>query len=200
MAAQAMPVGRARPSASTGAWASWSHRSRPAKAWTSRTHCRADISLPLFLPSSCHVVVKPKSEHLSSIPHARIFAFTPPIYSTPPRLNSRHAKLQFWDLAIVVPLRFVVAYIVASLHHFAPRQFLYTVSLPWLPLHREHASRSICDASSPLMRPCHCGPPFTSPHARGHCKENGPLAHLLWILVFDDQHNQIGLSLLVSIL
>ena len=24
-------------------------------------------------------------------------------------------------------------------------------------------------------------------------KENGPLAHLLWILVFDDQHNQIGL-------
>ena len=22
------------------------------------------------------------------------------------------------------------------------------------------------------------------------CKENGPLAHLLWILVFDDQHNQ----------
>ena len=25
------------------------------------------------------------------------------------------------------------------------------------------------------------------------CKENGPLAHLLWILVFDDQHNQIGL-------
>ena len=26
-----------------------------------------------------------------------------------------------------------------------------------------------------------------------HCKENGPLAQLLWILVFDDQHNQIGL-------
>ena len=25
------------------------------------------------------------------------------------------------------------------------------------------------------------------------CKENGPLAHLLWILVFDDQHNQIVL-------
>ena len=25
------------------------------------------------------------------------------------------------------------------------------------------------------------------------CKENGPLAHLLWILVFDVQHNQIGL-------
>jgi len=25
------------------------------------------------------------------------------------------------------------------------------------------------------------------------CKENGPLTHLLWILVFDDQHNQIGL-------
>jgi hypothetical protein len=27
----------------------------------------------------------------------------------------------------------------------------------------------------------------------GICKENGPLAHLLWILVFDDQRNQIGL-------
>ena len=27
----------------------------------------------------------------------------------------------------------------------------------------------------------------------GDCKENGSLAHLLWILVFDDQHNQIGL-------
>ena len=25
------------------------------------------------------------------------------------------------------------------------------------------------------------------------CKENGPLAHLLWILVFDDQHNQFEL-------
>ena len=25
------------------------------------------------------------------------------------------------------------------------------------------------------------------------CKENGPLAYLLWILVFDNQHNQIGL-------
>ena len=24
-------------------------------------------------------------------------------------------------------------------------------------------------------------------------KENGPYAHLLWILVFDDQHNKIGL-------
>ena len=30
-------------------------------------------------------------------------------------------------------------------------------------------------------------------HAHLLCKENGPLAHLLWILVFDDQHNQIGL-------
>ena len=27
----------------------------------------------------------------------------------------------------------------------------------------------------------------------GACKENGPYAYLLWILVFDDQHNQIGL-------
>ena len=33
------------------------------------------------------------------------------------------------------------------------------------------------------------------------CKENGPLAHLLWILVFDNQHNQIGLmSLQVFVL
>ena len=31
------------------------------------------------------------------------------------------------------------------------------------------------------------------------CKENGPLAHLLWILVFDDQHNQIGLMNLQSV-
>ena len=29
--------------------------------------------------------------------------------------------------------------------------------------------------------------------AGGWCKENGPYAHLLWILVFDDQHNQIRL-------
>jgi len=28
---------------------------------------------------------------------------------------------------------------------------------------------------------------------KGMCKENGPLAHLLWILVFDGQHNQIEL-------
>ena len=35
----------------------------------------------------------------------------------------------------------------------------------------------------------------------GDFKENGPLAHLVWILVFDDQYNQIGLMcLLVSIL
>ena len=25
------------------------------------------------------------------------------------------------------------------------------------------------------------------------CKENGPLAHLVWILVFNDQHDQVGL-------
>ena len=25
------------------------------------------------------------------------------------------------------------------------------------------------------------------------CKENGPLPHLVWILVFDDQHDQVGL-------
>ena len=27
----------------------------------------------------------------------------------------------------------------------------------------------------------------------GMCKENGPLAHLVWILVFDDQHDQVKL-------
>jgi hypothetical protein len=25
------------------------------------------------------------------------------------------------------------------------------------------------------------------------CKENGPLAHLVWVLVFEDQPDQIGL-------
>ena len=30
----------------------------------------------------------------------------------------------------------------------------------------------------------------------GDCKENGPRPILLWILVFDDQHNQIGLTYL----
>ena len=33
-----------------------------------------------------------------------------------------------------------------------------------------------------------------------NCKENGPLAHLVWILVFDDQHNQIGLTYLLVII
>ena len=33
----------------------------------------------------------------------------------------------------------------------------------------------------------------------GPCKENGPLAHLLWILVFDDQNNQIGLMNFASV-
>ena len=37
-------------------------------------------------------------------------------------------------------------------------------------------------AAQRLRRALHC-----------RCKENGPLTHLLWILVFDDQHNQIGL-------
>jgi hypothetical protein len=32
----------------------------------------------------------------------------------------------------------------------------------------------------------------------GDCKENEPLVHLLWILVFDDQRNQIGLMSLAS--
>ena len=44
---------------------------------------------------------------------------------------------------------------------------------------------------------------YTVPPERseGDCKENGPLTQLLWILVFDDQHNQIGLMcLLVFIL
>ena len=35
----------------------------------------------------------------------------------------------------------------------------------------------------------------------GDCKENGPFANLVWILVFDDQHDQVGLmSLQVFIL
>ena len=33
---------------------------------------------------------------------------------------------------------------------------------------------------------------YDGPVADPMCKENGPLAHLLWILVFDDQDNQIG--------
>jgi hypothetical protein len=28
------------------------------------------------------------------------------------------------------------------------------------------------------------------------CKKNGPLAHLVWILVFDDQHDQVKLMYL----
>ena len=43
-------------------------------------------------------------------------------------------------------------------------------------------------------------PPFYRPRGcRGYrqekeeCKENAPLDNLLWILVFDDQHNKIGL-------
>ena len=32
--------------------------------------------------------------------------------------------------------------------------------------------------------------PTTNPNM---CKENGPLAHLVWTLVFDDQHDQLGL-------
>jgi hypothetical protein len=34
------------------------------------------------------------------------------------------------------------------------------------------------------------------PNNISHCEENGPLAHLLWILVFDDQQDQIGLTYL----
>ena len=37
------------------------------------------------------------------------------------------------------------------------------------------------------------GEAMTNLRSQTWCKENGPLAHLLWILVFDDQHNQIGL-------
>ena len=36
-------------------------------------------------------------------------------------------------------------------------------------------------------------PPSSSNVPQDGCKENRPLAHLLWILVFDDQHNQIRL-------
>jgi hypothetical protein len=35
--------------------------------------------------------------------------------------------------------------------------------------------------------------------ARMDCKENWPLAHLVWILVFDDQQDQVELKLFASI-
>jgi len=35
-----------------------------------------------------------------------------------------------------------------------------------------------------------------TPYDDSRCKENGPLAHLLWILMFDDQQDQIGLMCL----
>ena len=73
----------------------------------------------------------------------------------------------FGALPTTVPLRPVITRVVASLHHFTPSQFLCTTSLPWLPLHRAHASRSSSVASSPLTWPCLCGPPFTSQRARG---------------------------------
>jgi hypothetical protein len=31
----------------------------------------------------------------------------------------------------------------------------------------------------------------SSAFSRHCCKENGPLAHLVWILVFDDQHDHL---------
>ena len=43
---------------------------------------------------------------------------------------------------------------------------------------------------SPTMSTLHVS---SEPIFQPICKENGPLAHLLWILVFDVQHNQIGL-------
>ena len=133
----------------------------------SRALCRV-VSLYLcFPPSSSRVVVKPESEHLSSIPRACVSAFMPPLQPTLLHLDSRHAELQFWNVAAAVPLRPVAARVVASLHHFTPCQFLCTVSSPWLPLRRAHASRSSCATSSPMTRPCLCGPPFTSPCACG---------------------------------
>ena len=35
-----------------------------------------------------------------------------------------------------------------------------------------------------------------TPYDDSRCKENGPLTHLLWILMFDDQQDQIGLMCL----
>ena len=60
--------------------------------------------------------------------------------------------------------------------------------------------RHICDRTRPVagdrtlasVQSVHCRLNGRDDRTRP-CKENGPLAHLLWILVFDDQHNQIGL-------
>ena len=114
--------------------------------------------------------MKPESEHLSSIPHAHVSAFTPLLYLTPPCLDLCHAELQFWNLDAAVPLRLVAARVMASLHHLTPHQFLCTVSLSWLPLRRVHASCSFCAASSLLTRPCLSGPLFASPHAHGQAR------------------------------
>ena len=112
-------------------------------------------------------MVKPESEHLSSISRARVSAFMSPLQPTPPRLDSHHAELQFWSFA---RHRAVMA------HHrprrgqsppLHPRQFFCTTSSPWLPLRRAHDSHSSSAASSPLMRPCLRGLPFTSQRARG---------------------------------
>jgi len=62
-----------------------------------------------------------------------------------------------------VPLRLVAAHVVASLHHFTPRQFLCTISSPWLPLCRAHACHTSYGTSSPLTQPCLCSPSFTLP-------------------------------------
>ena len=99
------------------------------------------------------MLASPPSCPLSSRPHPTLTRVTP--------------SSNFGALPAAVPLRPVIARAMASLHHFIPRQFLYTTSEPWLPLHHAHASRSSSATFSPLTWPCLCGPPFTSQRARG---------------------------------
>ena len=107
-----------------------------------------------FPPPSSHVMTSQRvstshqflvlasltSRRLSSRPHPALTRVTP---------NSN-----FGALPTTVPLRPVITRVMASLHHFTPRQFLYTTSLPWLPLHRAHASGSATASLLPLMWPC----------------------------------------------
>ena len=52
----------------------------------------------------------------------------------------------------------------------------------------EHTT--LVHSPSVLQTEWHCD---LAEQSEGGCKENGPQAQLLWILVFDDQHNQVGL-------
>ena len=101
MVARATSVGRARPSASANVWASWSHRSRPTKAWMSRAHCRT-VSLFSSFPfvSLCRrrrlaPTSAPEIGHLYSIRLVRTSALTSPRRPTPHRLDDGPARRHF---------------------------------------------------------------------------------------------------------